>query len=211
MKRIVLLVAFLFLFILPVNADTMPYLSSDISTDAIGMYQMPKNIVIYSSPDINSDILYEAKWDYKTFDSEYGSSEKIFSVFVQAKELAYVQVTDYQDEWAEIIYDKYSGTKGWIKTEELRFMNWRSFYNLYARKYGLYLLKGSPESIKNLHSATSDESQIIHKMEKPKKIKFTVVKGNWALVTSIEHNLGISGYLKWRGDSGEIYAFPAIK
>ena len=192
-------------------ADTRPYLSADLSVDAIGMYQMPKNIVIYESPDESSNILYMAKWDYKMFDSEYGSSERIFSVFVQSKELAYVQVTDYQDEWAQIIYDKYSNLRGWIKTEELRFMTWRSFYNMYGRKYGIYLLRGAPAEVKNLHSATSDDSQIVHQINKPQKIKFTVVKGNWALVTSIEHNLGISGYLKWRSDDGNIYAFPAIR
>lgn len=198
-------------FAIPAMANIRPYLSADISTDAIGMYQMPKNIVIYENPEDGSKVLYEAKWDYKTFDSEYGSPERIFSVFVQNKELAYVQVTDYQGDWVEVIYDKYSNLRGWLKSEELRLMNWRSFYNMYGRKYGLYLLKGSPIEVKNLHSATSDDSQIIHQINNPQKIKFTVVKGNWALVTSVERNFGISGYLKWRSENGNIYAFPAIR
>ena len=45
----------------------------------------------------------------------------------------------------------------------------------------------------------------------PQKIKFTVIKGNWALVTAIENNMGKTGYMRWRSDNGEIYAFPAIK
>ena len=211
MKKIFLTFIFIIVLCLPVMADTMPYMTTDISSDAIGMYQMPKNIIIYSNADVNSEILYSAKWDYKTFDSENGGPERLFSVFIQGKELAYVQVIDYNDDWAEIIYDKYSGKKGWIKTEELRFMTWRSFYNMYGRKYGVYLLKGSPHTVKQLHSSTDDESQVIHNIERPKKIKLTVIKGNWALVTSIENNIGISGYLKWRNESGQIYAFPAIK
>ena len=210
-KRIITFFVIFLACTLPVLADTLPRTVSDLSKDTIGMYQMPKHIVIYSSPDTNSDIIFESKWDYKTFNSENVKAEDLFSVFIQSKELAYSQVTDYTDDWVEVIYNKKENQKGWLKTEELRFMPWRNFYNLYGRKYGVYVLKKSPDTVKNLHSATSDESQIIHKMESPQKIKLVVIKGNWALVTSVEHNFGISGYLKWRNEDGNIYAFPSIK
>jgi len=210
-KRAILTITFLLLFILPVNANILPNSKNDISPDAMGLYQMPLRITVYALPDKKSDIIYEANWDYKTFNASKGNANNIFSVWVQDKELAYAQVTDTNEDWCEIIYDKASNKKGWIITEDLRFMPWRSFYNTYGRKYGLFMFKDSPASIKDLKSSTDDNSQIVQKIEKPLKINLTKIKGNWALITAIENNSGKTGYLRWRSDDGELYAFPAIK
>lgn len=194
-----------------VNADILPRETKDINPKSIGLYQLPLKITVYSSPDLKSDILYQANWDYKTFNSSSGVAEDFFLVLIQNKELAYVQVTDYNDEWVEILYDKNSNKKGWVKSEDLRFMTWRNFYNIYGRKYGLYFMKGAPVIVKNLHGSTDDSSAIIEKINKPSKIKLTVIKGNWALVTAVENNLGKTGYIRWRSDDGLIFIFPAIR
>ena len=72
-------------------------------------------------------------------------------------------------------------------------------------------MKNAPEDVKNLHGSTDDISAVIQKINKPIKIKLTVVKGNWALITAIEDNVGKTGYIRWRSDDGEIYLFPKIK
>ncbi len=192
--------------------DVLPKKSSDINFDAIGLYQVPLKFSVYQMPDKKADIIYRANWDYKTFNSSNDqTADDLFTVLIQEKELAYVQVTDYIEDWVEIIYDKSNHKKGWIPSEDLRFMTWRSFYNMYGRKYGLYYFANVQNDSKKMYSSTDEESQIIGQINKPLKIKLTVIKGNWGLVTSVENNNGKSGYIRWRNDNGEIYLFPAIK
>ena len=210
-KRILLILTVFFMFNLSVEANILPASTDDISSFAIGMYQMPKNIIVYSKPNFNSTVLYRANWDYETFNSSKGVEADIFTVFIQQKELAYAQVTDYVEDWVEIIYCKKPLKKGWVKSEDLRFMLWRNFYNTYGRKYGLFIMSDAPKTVKDLHSGSNEDSQVMQSLVSPQKIKFTVIKGNWALVTAIENNMGKTGYMRWRSDNGEIYAFPAIK
>lgn len=211
MKRIFLSLIFLFMLILPANADILPYTTNDIKPEVIGLYQVPLRITVYAKPDKKSDVVFQANWDYKTFNASSGNENSLFAVLVKEKELAYVLVSDSTEDWTEIIYDKNKNKKGWIQTEDLRFMTWRSFQNLYGRKYGLYYLKGAPTQDKNIHGSTNDDSPIIQRFEKPQKIRLTVIKGNWALVTIIENNEGKTGYVRWRSDNGTVYMFPAIK
>lgn len=210
-KRILVFFTAFFILNLTAKANILPVSTGDISPFAVGMYQMPKNILVYSRPDLNSAVLYRANWDYSSFNCSKGTANDIFAVFIQQKELAYAQVTDYVEDWVEIIYCKKPIKKGWVKSEDLRFMLWRNFYNTYGRKYGLYIISDAPKEVKDLHSGSSEESQVMQTLMKPQKIKFTVIKGNWALVTAIENNIGKTGYMRWRSDNGEIYAFPAIK
>lgn len=210
-KNIIFSLIVALFMILPVNADILPASTKDISTEAIGMYQMPQHIVIYKNPDTKSDILYQANWDYKTFNSSKGNAENIFSVFIQEKELAYVQVIDFTDDWIEVIYDKATKKKGWIQAEDLRFMPWRNFYNIYGRKYGMKIFSDAPVYVNDIHSATLEDSQTVQTIKNPLKIKLTVVKGNWALITAIEDNNGNTGYIRWRSEDGVIFAFPKIR
>lgn len=211
LKHLILSLILCFSLILPAEADILPVSSQDLQPEAIGMYQMPQHIVVYEKPDVKSNILYEANWDYKSFNSSNGGFDKIFSVFIQEKELAYVQVIDFTDDWINIIYDKIANKKGWVQSEDLRFMHWRNFYNIYGRKYGIKIFPDAPKEIKNIHSSTDETAQIIQTFKKPLKIKLTVVKGNWALITALEDNIGKTGFIRWRSDDGHIFAFPAIK
>lgn len=199
--------------ILPAKAENiMPKKVADINPNSIGLYQIPLKTVVYSSPDKKSNILYRVNWDYKSFNASNDKpSDNFFIVLIQEKELAYVQVSDYTDDWIEIIYDKEKNKKGWIPAEDLRFMPWRTFFNMYGRKYGLYYLANSPAKAKQIRSSAEDDSQELDKTEKPIKIKLTVIKGNYALITALENNLGKTGYIRWRNDNGEIYIFPSIR
>ena len=87
-----------------------------------------------------------------------------------------------------------------------------NFYNMYGRKYGLYILKGAPESVKNIKSAPDESSQFIAEMNMPTKIKLNVIRGNWALVSVLDlDRTPKTGYIRWRGDDGIHYLFPDIK
>ena len=198
------------MLMLPVFADTVPCYMDNLPKSAIGLFQTGEALTVYSEPDINSVVVKEYNFTYKP-DS---MPEGLFAALVNEKNLGLIYVTDIGDDnWVEILYNKSSGEKGWVQTEDrMQFLPWISFYNLYGRKYGLRLLNDSPDEIKILRARPEDESQGVGKLNYVKKIKLTVVRGNWALVSVMDLDKTLkTGYIKWRNSDGVIYAFPNVK
>ncbi len=212
-KFITTLILFLGI-ILPVNAaNIMPVTTESNDIRTIGLYQAPKSITLYKSPDENSDIINSIKWSaYDIFPNGVKFNE-VFVIYVPSKELGYMAVTDETDDWVEVIYNNRTGETAWIKKDDpYKFMTWIYFYNTYGRKYGLYLLKGAPDSAKNIMSAPDESSQFIAEMNMPTKIKLNVIRGNWALVSVLDlDRTPKTGYIRWRGEDGIHYFFPDIK
>lgn len=198
------------LFALPVFADTAPFYMDSIPKRTIGMYQVDKELILYSNPDFKSDVIKKVEF---TFNPE-SMPDGMFGVLINEKQLGFLYVSDIGDDgWVEVIYDKFTGAKGWVQTiDRMQFLPWLNFYNLYGRKYGLRLMKDAPDEIENLYAKSEDMSQIVSKLRFVQQIKLTVVRGNWALVSAFDvDKTPKTGYLRWRGANGEIYAFPNIK
>ncbi len=208
MKKVLIILAMI--LTLPVMADTMPFYTSSIPKHTLGLYQTDKTIELYSHPEANSQVIKKMEFSYKPETMPDG----VFAVLLNEKNLGFLYVSDIGDEgWVEVIYDKYTGAKGWVQTSDrMQFLPWLNFYNLYGRKYGLRFLKDSPDDIEVLHSKPEELSQIVSKLRYVKQIKLTVMRGNWALVSVADiDEVPKTGYLRWRSDDGIIYAFPNIK
>lgn len=197
-------------FMMPVLADTMPFYMNSIPKNAIGMYQTGENITLYSHPEANSAVIKKLDFSY----DPNTMPDNVFAVLLNEKKLGFLYVSDIGDDgWVEVIYDKITGAKGWVQTEDrFRFLPWLSFYNMYGRKYGLRILKDAPDEIETLHAKSEDLSQNVATLRFVKQIKLTVIRGNWALVSVVDiDKTPKTGYMKWRGTDGTIYAFPNIK
>lgn len=197
-------------FMMPVLADTMPFYMNSIPKNAIGMYQTGENITLYSHPEANSAVIKKLDFSY----DPNTMPEYVFAVLLNEKKLGFLYVSDIGDDgWVEVIYDKITGAKGWVQTEDrFQFLPWLSFYNMYGRKYGLRILKDAPDEIETLHAKSEDLSQNVATLRFVKQIKLTVIRGNWALVSVVDiDKTPKTGYMKWRGTDGTIYAFPNIK
>ena len=204
------LIMFFMLICMPVFADTLPFYVDSVPKDAIGVYQTGKEVILYSHPDANSEVLKRMELSYKpdTMPSN------VFGVLLNEKELGFMYVTDIGDEgWIEVIYDKVTGARGWTITEDrMQFLPWINFYNLYGRKYGIRFMKDAPKDLQVLKSKSEDLAQTISKLNYVKVIKLTKIQGNWALVTVKDMDeVPKTGFLKWRSSEGKIYAFPDIK
>lgn len=198
------------MFMLPVFADVMPFYVNSIPKDAIGMYQTGENITILSEPEANSKTIKTFEFSYKPETMPDG----MFAVLLNEKKLGFLYVSDIGDDgWVEVIYDKHTGARGWVLTEDrFQFLPWLTFYNMYGRKYGLRLFKDTPDEIEVLHAKSEDLSQNIGKLNFVKQIKLTAIRGNWALVSVFDiDKTPKTGYLRWRSNEGVIYAFPNIK
>ena len=197
-------------FMMPVLADTMPFYMNSIPKNAIGMYQTGENITLYSHPEANSAVIKKLDFSY----APNTMPDNVFAVLLNEKKLGFLYVSDIGDDgWVEVIYDKITGAKGWVQTEDrFQFLPWLSFYNMYGRKYGLRILKDAPNEIETLHAKSEDLSQNVATLRFVKQIKLTVIRGNWALVSVVDiDKTPKTGYMKWRGTDGTIYAFPNIK
>lgn len=206
-KFLIILLMFLGL---PVFADTMPFYMDSIPKTALGLYQTDKELVLYSHPEANSNMIKKLEFSY---DLET-MPDSVFAVLINERKLGFLYVTDIGDEgWVEVIYDKRTGAKGWTQVQDqMQFLPWRNFYNLYGRKYGLRMLKDAPKDLEVLRAKSEDLSQIVAKFNYVKQIKLTVIRGNWALVSVQDlDKIPKTGYLKWREKDGTIYAFPNIK
>ena len=208
MKKLLLIICMMFM--LPVFADVMPFYVNSIPKDAIGMYQTGENITILSEPEANSKTIKTFEFSYKTETMQDG----MFAVLLNEKKLGFLYVSDIGDDgWVEVIYDRHTGARGWVLTEDrFQFLPWLTFYNMYGRKYGLRLFKDTPDEIEVLHAKSEDLSQNIGKLNFVKQIKLTAIRGNWALVSVFDiDKTPKTGYLRWRSNEGVIYAFPNIK
>ena len=208
MKKFLIIMAML--FILPAFADTMPFYTNAVPKSAIGVYQTGEELKIYAQPDTNSVIIKEFKFSYNPESMPDG----VFALLLNERKLGLIYVSDIGDDnWVEIIYDKRTGAKGWVTTEDrFQFMPWINFYNMYGRKYGLRLFKDAPDSVDVLHAKADDFAQNVAKINYVKTIKLTKLSGNWALVSVMDlDKTPKTGFMRWRSDNGDIYAFPNIK
>lgn len=218
MKKSLLFIIFAFILgfyqIIPVCAkDIVPIRPNIAQVNTIGLYQVCDDVTIYQEPDENSQILYRVRWNEEEFFPEDIGAEKFFVVFLPKKSLALVSVLDYNDEWVEIMYDNSTGKTGWIKKDDpYKFMTWINFYNTYGKKYGLTLLKSSPEFCNNIKASPEDLAQTISTINHPQKINLSIIRGNWALVSVLDMDRAPkTGYVRWRSDDGVRYFFPALK
>ncbi len=214
MKKILILFVFLIYGALSVCAkDILPSAPILNTVKTVGVYQVGDDVTIYKEPDETSMVLYRVRWDKDDFFPETIGAQNFFSIFISKKDLALVNVTDVMEEWVEIVYDNSTGKTGWIKKDDpYKFMTWINFYNTYGKKYGLLMLKGTPESYKNIKSSPEDTAQNISVMNIPQQIKLVVIRGNWALVSVLDMDkTPKTGYIRWRSDDGVRYFFPVMK
>ena len=215
MKKLLLTLTLLFGLILPAFSaeNVIPEKTCLKFTNTIGLYQASDRIVLYKEPDEQSEMLYSIKWNKNGVFPDTLTFDDLFVVFMPSKYLAYMAVTDETEDWVEVIYNNSTGDRGWMKKDDpYKFANWVTFYNMYGRKYGLKILSGAPDTIKDLKSATDDKSQTIARVNIPSRINLNVIRGNWALVSVMDlDRTPKTGYIRWRGDDGVKYLFPNIK
>lgn len=214
MKKIIISLLLFFAISLPsLAADVMPDIISISNTNTLGVYQTGSTIVLRKTPEPNSAIVKVIRITENTIEPSELTFDNVFVVYKEAKKLALMAVTDETEDWVELIYNNKTGERGWLqKDDPYKFSTWVNFYNTYARKYGLFILNGSPENIKNMYGSTDDTSRVISKISNQPQIKLHIIKGNWMLVSVMDSDkTPKTGYIRWRSDDGTKYLFPAIK
>ena len=214
MKKIIVLIAIFFGIALQCFAvDVMPDTVNLIRTNTLGVYQVSSPIVLYSQPDEKAPVKTVIKYTKTSLEPVSLVFQNVFVVYKADKDLALMAVTDENEDWVEVIYDNVTGATAWIKKDDpYKFATWVNFYNMYGRKYGMYMLKGAPEKVKNIHGSPDETSKIISTMNYPISMNLSVIRGNWMLLSILDiDKTPKTGFVRWRGEDGVKYLFPAIK
>lgn len=215
MKYLLRVVFCLFCLFSVAFADVMPHYTGSISVRSIGFLKVPKQFNVYLFPRLDAKIvetidLYD--FEVKTMNG-FVEPQDVYVVQLDSKNLAFCMVTDEQDGWYEIIYDKKNNKTGWIKPEkEQDFYKLRDFYTFFGKANGLYYMKNIDYHKRGLYSGAYANSQKIDGFNIIKSIKLHKISGNWALVTVLDIDAKPKiGYIRWREDDGNIIVFPKMK
>ncbi|MDR1327501.1 MAG: hypothetical protein LBJ74_03750 [Heliobacteriaceae bacterium] len=213
MKRILLILSILLLGHQAFALDVIPTRVSVRFMGTLGVYQAADGVVLRQGPGEKYPVIHSIQWKGNDIFPEPMSAEELFVVYIPSKGFALFAVTDETEDWVEVIYNNKTGAKGWIhKDDPYKFMSWVYFFNAYGKKYGLNMLNGVPEKVLEIHSAPEDASQVIGRINHPQKINLNVIRGNWALVNVYDMDrIPKTGFVRWRGEDGTKYFFPAVK
>lgn len=215
MKKMLLVFVVLIMSALTCFADIMPSSSTSIAHYGIGVLNLPDTFVVYSEPNFKSSIIEKINLNPppSSIIVEENPLDNLLIARSNPCKIALAAVeTDNEDGWFEITINQKTGKTGWVKMPDLsNFMTWRSFFYSYGKKNGLYLFKDMPETIKKLHSQDSSDSQTLEGFTFAKCIIFSMIRGNWMLVTVLDlGNSSKIGWIQWRSDDGKLYLFPNL-
>lgn len=214
MKKLLLIILGLFLFAGSVLADVIPTYKNSIKHYGIGTLNMVNNFIVYQKPDETSQIL--KRIDYSTLHNLAMFNvktciDKTLIAYMPSDNIALVAVeSNPETGWFEIIYDQSSGATGWVKQSDMNnFRTWKQTFTYWGKKNGIYLFKDIPEENKRMYSTDSKDSQTLESFKYPKFINFSMIRGNWMLVSVLDiENRTKIGWMEWRDENGKLLAFP---
>lgn len=186
-----------------------------IKTNLAGVYLPDNKFVIYESDDDKSPILEKVTYDNFEVKSspDKMSYRQLFAAYDDNKNTAVMFATDETDEFVKVVYNQSENKQGWIKKgSDDQILSYVQFLNKFGRKNGIMFLYGTPETIKNMKTAPSEEAQDVQaKVYSPKLIKLQMISGNWMMIKLTDYDGTSSiGWIKWRDSDGNIFVFPLL-
>lgn len=186
-----------------------------IKTNLAGIYLPDSKFVIYESDDASSTVLEKVAYDNFEVKSspDKMSYRQLFAAYDDNKNTAVMFATDETDEFVKVIYNQAENKQGWIKKgSDDQILSYAQFLNKFGRKNGITFLYGTPEAIRKMKTAPSDDSQDVQaKSYAPKLIKLQMISGNWMMIKLTDYDGTASiGWIKWRDSDGNIFVFPLL-
>lgn len=218
MKKFILSIIFFIVssFILPVWADIVPMSTKSIKYYGIGVLNMPNNYTVYQYPYEDAKIIREVNYDnikrsaiVNTVDMRKIS----YVAYVPSNNVALLAVDlNPENDWYCVFLNQETGETGWVYNPDKKaFMTYRGLFYRYGKKYGIRFFNDLTEDEKVLYSREDVTSKILDKINYPKFVTFTVIRGNWLLATVNDRTKQPKvGWFNWRNDNGTLNMFPNL-
>ena len=202
------------LFVLPVRADVLPLSTNSIKYYGIGVLNLPDNYTVYEEPSENSNIIRQINYNNlkKSAIVNTNDMKKIsYIASVPKNNVALVSVESaLENDWYCVYINQQTGETGWVyNNDKNSFLTYRQLFYIYGKKYGVRIFNDLPKDKKVLHSAEAQNSQVIDELTFPTFVNFTVIRGNWILISVNDLTKQAKvGWFNWRNDDGTLNMFP---
>lgn len=218
MKKFILSIIFLILssFILPVFADIIPMSTKSIKYYGIGVLNVPQNYTVYQYPYKESKIIREVNYDNIKRSAIVNTVDlrKIsYVAYVPSNNVALLAVDlNPENDWYCVFLNQETGETGWVYNPDKKaFMTYKGLFYRYGKKYGIRFFNDLTEDEKVLYSREDITSKILDKINYPRFVTFTVIRGNWLLATVNDRTKQPKvGWFNWRNDNGTLNMFPNL-
>ena len=197
-------------------ADVMPYYINSMRRYGIGYTSVSSPVVLRQTPNSEGKILETLNFNYATNETsclenkQRCSQDEVFAVFSQTKKIAHLTTLDESEDWSLVCFNQaQSPVCGWVKEDaKNKFYNWSDFFEIFGKKYGLYLFKDIQKTDKILYAAPVKQSNTTGSIEMPRVITPWLIRGNWILVKVHDFNNQMkTGWLNFRGNDGKLKVF----
>ena len=216
MKKISILILTSILACNIVFADVLPYYINSLRRYGIGYTSVTSPTVMRQTPSENGKILESLNFDYTTGETTCienktrCTQDEVFAAFSQSKKIALLTTLDETEGWSLVCFNQSQNPVcGWVKEDaKNKFYNWSDFFNIYGKKYGVYLFKDLQKKDKILYAAPLKQTNTTGSIELPKMISPWLIRGNWLLVKVHDLNNQVkTGWINFRGDDGKLKLF----
>lgn len=217
MKRILAILLILIINTSIAFADMLPLSSTSIKNYGVGVINMPKTFKVYQYPYLDAKVVKEVTYDAIKRSAIVNSTDmrKVsYVAFVPSNNVALLTVEDISENgWYNVYIDQKTGETGWIKEDdETAFMTYKDLFYKYGKKYGIRFFSDLDETEKVLYSGEDKTAQKLATLSYPKSTSFTVIHGNWMLVSVLELNDHEKiGWFNWRNEDGTLNVFPEFR
>ena len=219
MRRFIfILIFFVFIFFTaPVMADTVPYGRNSIKYYGIGVINMPNDFNIYASPSFNSQIIKKVvnpKMKKSAIVRSTNMQKISYIAYVPSNNVALLPVDmNADDNWYSVYLNQKDGQMGWVYNDNPSdFYTYKDLFYKYGKPYGLRFFNDLTKDEKVLYSAEDINSKTVDTFTFPQYVKFTVIRGNWILVSVNDHTGQAKvGWFNWRNEDGTLNMFPNFK
>ena len=143
-----------------------------------------------------------------------------------AMAVSFVSCSDEDEITADVVVGSYdglakmsvdvknqeTGETGWVYNPDKKaFMTYKGLFYRYGKKYGIRFFNDLTEDEKVLYSREDITSKILDKINYPRFVTFTVIRGNWLLATVNDRTKQPKvGWFNWRNDNGTLNMFPNL-
>jgi len=215
MKKIVISFFIFFNLYLVAVADVMPYYINSLRRYGIGYTQVTSPLVMRREPKLDAEILETLNFNYKIEETtceknkERCDINEVFASYSKSKKIAFMTTLDSVDGWNLVCFNQSEmPVCGWVEEEKNKYYTIAEFFEIFGRKYGVYLFKDLQKIDKVLYAAPVKQTNSTGSLEMPKIINPWLIRGNWMLVKAMDfQSKAKTGWLNYRGNDGKLRLF----
>lgn len=212
MNKLILTIV-LFIFALPCFADYLPGYVDSSAFYGKGVILINDALVVYDKDDDGARPLMKLKnaeaLKYSLQGVKNAPVEDVFSAYSKDKKLLIMPVEADTDDWYYVCYNQKLKLFGWVKkSENVDYASWEDFFNIYGRKFGVYIFRNADEKYKRLYSSPNG-GRLVDDFYFAKQAALWLMSGDWMLVKVLTYDGKTkTGWMRWRLEDGTLIAFP---